>query len=411
MPDAYLENPSLLRGTPKLTIGDYAERNGILVPRRFATLDDALASGKPFILRSEHPDEYAGPSGLFNSHIVNPEYIDQNRERLKNENIQPATHDVRTRRVGAGMSYTLPGEVIAQIGLKDDATIFAQLRFLSTAQSTDIQDYCSYEGKNPTTYGSQLTFSAWEYLGGRNHTVIADNCIPGRYHIFTTEKRDRPPYFDNYSMVDNGVVVRQELERADAPLEKALPSLIATYEHARALPNFDPNHCPAIEMQTSNGNVLFLQYHRVRDFEPSTHTIDPSKFPDAIETDFSRGATPPDGIVCDTSIVMSFSPGHENRYNSGEDLHYDNQFIEHAMRKREVQFLGDTHAVMRQSTDGHQTKSILFKPRVSLGISAKAFMTAEEWNEASTAPFFGKDYVVRFHAVSDGRRAFVRRIR
>lgn len=74
--DFYLNNPPR---QPKREVGDYVEANGILVPRRFVNLDQALSSGKPFIVRSEHPQEYAGVSGLLHSFQVTKEIIAKNR--------------------------------------------------------------------------------------------------------------------------------------------------------------------------------------------------------------------------------------------------------------------------------------------------------------------------------------------
>ena len=70
MPDFYLQNPEELKGKPKATISDYVEQNGILVPRRYTTLEDALKSGVPIIARSELPQDYDGASGLFHSPII-----------------------------------------------------------------------------------------------------------------------------------------------------------------------------------------------------------------------------------------------------------------------------------------------------------------------------------------------------
>src|SRR5665811_876042 len=56
---------------PKQEISDYVESQGFLVPRRFDTLDEALdvvRAGGEIILRSEHPDDYDGPSGLMDSY-------------------------------------------------------------------------------------------------------------------------------------------------------------------------------------------------------------------------------------------------------------------------------------------------------------------------------------------------------
>jgi len=64
MADYYLEDRSRLQGQPKRTIADYVEQQGILVPRRFDSLEEAQASGLPILARSEHSQDYDGVSGL-----------------------------------------------------------------------------------------------------------------------------------------------------------------------------------------------------------------------------------------------------------------------------------------------------------------------------------------------------------
>ena len=65
--DYYLQNPPQ---QPKREIAEYVESQGILVPRRFANLQEARASGLPLIARSEHPQDYAGASGIVESRVI-----------------------------------------------------------------------------------------------------------------------------------------------------------------------------------------------------------------------------------------------------------------------------------------------------------------------------------------------------
>lgn len=55
--DYYLEDRARLEGQPKRAIADYVEQNGIMVPRRFGSLQEARASGKEVLLRSEHQQD------------------------------------------------------------------------------------------------------------------------------------------------------------------------------------------------------------------------------------------------------------------------------------------------------------------------------------------------------------------
>src|SRR3989338_5821979 len=67
MVDYYLDDSSKLEGQPKRTIGGYVEQQGILVPRRFDSLQEARRSGMAVICRSEHIQDYDGTSGLLGS--------------------------------------------------------------------------------------------------------------------------------------------------------------------------------------------------------------------------------------------------------------------------------------------------------------------------------------------------------
>ena len=56
--DYYIANPSALCGQPKRMIAEYVEQKGILVPRRFESLEKARLSEGEVLARSEHVHEY-----------------------------------------------------------------------------------------------------------------------------------------------------------------------------------------------------------------------------------------------------------------------------------------------------------------------------------------------------------------
>src|SRR5688572_21954529 len=80
--DYFLDNPPL---QPKSEIADYVEACGILVPKRYVNLKEALASNKPFIIRSEHPQDYAGASGVLESIDIGKDKIEEAVKREKSE--------------------------------------------------------------------------------------------------------------------------------------------------------------------------------------------------------------------------------------------------------------------------------------------------------------------------------------
>ncbi len=68
--DWFLENPPQ---QPKREIALYVSSQGVQVPTLFEGIDEALESGREFIIRSEHPQEYQGMSGVLQSHLVSKE--------------------------------------------------------------------------------------------------------------------------------------------------------------------------------------------------------------------------------------------------------------------------------------------------------------------------------------------------
>ena len=74
-PDWYSQHPTV---TPKVDIARYVgAETDIKVPRIFDTLEEAMrfvVSGGNIIIRSESPDQYEGPSGIFESYVISPEY-------------------------------------------------------------------------------------------------------------------------------------------------------------------------------------------------------------------------------------------------------------------------------------------------------------------------------------------------
>lgn len=79
-PDYYTEHPP---HQPKREIAEYVRSQDILVPEIYDSLKTALQSGNPFIVRSEHPQDYAGASGLVSSHIVSPDSIRRAKEYVR----------------------------------------------------------------------------------------------------------------------------------------------------------------------------------------------------------------------------------------------------------------------------------------------------------------------------------------
>ncbi len=383
MTDFYLEHPEALENQPKRAIAQYVESNGLLVPRRFASLEQAQKSGQRIIARSEHSQDYNGVSGMV--------YSPKLKERIEDE-----------------------------ITLRDFA--FKRSNGLFQDQNHIVQ-YCSLLHLDPEKFEKEISFSFWQYLEGYNQTVIADSAIPERYHIMTSRRKERVNPLYNYTFVEKGIAAHGGGSTLPAELKDRLHSLIEFYETVRHLSRFDPNHCPIMEFQHGQKHTYFLQYHRTRDFQPATFSLDKEPNREWFKAFFVRGATLPDGIH-DNLIV---APADQTVKKWGDlttwnlPLSEDSFFpctapimYEEIMAKRRrvqithTPFLEmDLEEVVSQ---GHILRSIIFKPEVSLIIPLYKLFSEREyalfWKKASKT---GKDQSIPIHLISDGRTAYIRR--
>lgn len=256
VPDSFeIERPV----QPKMAVGDYVESQGLLVPRRFGTLEEAqfaAENGIPVLARSEHPDEYSGPSGLGNS---SPFVEDQDGS------MKPA--------------YQMRG--------RDPSKLY--------------EHYIMTSGEEePGSYLSKLSESYWQSIPGINVTAIADDVVEGRYHIFGHRPKGEPGSIP--SMVigaiveENGDILRiNRWGENNDELPMRFKEIVDFYNQIRQLDRFNPSHCPVMEIQISDGDdqLYFLQYHRARDAEPLTELLDPAEYDRRdgwVKADSARGA-------------------------------------------------------------------------------------------------------------------------
>ena len=387
--DYYIENPEKLNGQPKRTIADYVEQNGILVPKRYDSLKEARKSHKPILLRSEHPQDYGGASGLMDSFRLSGLLLHGGKKKFGNIKF-------------------MPREMGSEEEIKE-----AYFEFKDQCAGTPMyEQYCDFLGLNKDEFKKDVSFSVWEYLGGLNRTVVADSAIGGIYHIMTNYYKGKGKYLFNYSIVENGKLSKEFVSSLPIELKDVLPNLIESYESVRNLDNFDKNHCPIMEFQTCNGKNYFLQYHRTRDFEPSQFILDENG---EKEVPFVRGATSKDGMDCKITVYYSgsetwnFDPDNED---GSYDLHYNLFFSEIRARQRKVQMINSEKLeweLMKFVVD-HLQKSKLFKPKISIIHNINDVLNGETTDDFYEMTKSGKNSYLDLHIVSDGRRAFVKRI-
>lgn len=285
--DYYLLHPPR---QPKAEIAAYVESQGISVPRRFSSLKEAIESGKPFIVRSEHPAEYAGPAGLLTSVKVNPQEVDEVKQLMA----QHPEYFRDRNKLKSEMLYRREFFALLIIEYLQDGS---QTKFeteLIDLDREDIEIYCKSHGLSKEVFTQDISYSYWELLGGTNRSIIEDDAVEGRYHVFSTVAGC---IGCDYSIYDNGCLVPIVSVRSKETHEN-IDQIVAFYERVRRLPRFQTGHCPVIEMQTVEGNQQsFLQYHRMYDSKPAEFSLDRPCGEGEVEAFFVRGATPPEGIV------------------------------------------------------------------------------------------------------------------
>lgn len=368
MGDYYTQDPTRLEGRPKKTIGDYVASQGIFVPRRFASLEE-IGEAEAFhntLVRSEHPDEYGGPSGLLKT--------------KKLEDLVDVSDDAITR------------ELINNPEI--------------------IETYCRLTGIDKFHFLAQVSFSFWELLRGYNRTIIADSAVKGKYHITTTDPENEK---GSYSIYEDGKITNYGYPLPSA-VRRQVPALVEVYERVRHLPRFDQNHCPLMEFQTVGGENYFLQYHRTRDFKQARFSLDKTPRANEVEAWFVRGVTPARGIRI--KVLVHSWEGDDCRSwilpDEGGSLEIGEAEVvsEIMSRRRKVRIIetDELEEPLYATIKNHLGRSQLFKPAVSMMIPKNKLLSEGEnetlWQRTIRTR---KNQYVHVHLISDGRRAYIRR--
>ncbi len=400
MNDVYHLNPELLKGQPKNTIGEDVESQSILVPKRYTNLDDALNSEKPFFMRSETAIEYDGPSGLLRSKLISTDAIKCSTHNIENYN------SINKKPLDSDLFYASIGK-ISQTDLEKKLTNLSQ---------NQIQEYCKLMQINKKVFENEISYSYWEAIEGYNRTIIADSAIKGRYHLFTERHRgfgDPHHVTSNYIIFDNGQVICPSKYKLPQIFLDDIENVIEFYEKIRHLGNFNPNHCPIVEFQTDfDLNHYFLQYHRTRDFQEPSFTLD--REPEEGETvaEFVRGVTSQNGIE---GILYLILPNKNKHASSNLKFYYDivmeSVNRELKLKKTSVCFIdhGQNIQLMHVSRS-HGGRSMLFKPEVFLSMPKNSLFTKEEKQKMVYDSQHGILTGIAFRVISDGRKAYVKKL-
>jgi hypothetical protein len=407
--DYYLRDTGRLNGQPKKTIADYVEQNGILVPRRFMSLEEAKSSGLPVIARSEHPLEYAHFSGLLDSPDL---------DRLEKETGVIRDEDEIKHRI------------LADANKPNEKRMHLHSGYL-------LPSFCKLAGIEPRRAIRQLSFSLWEKLPGLNQTIFADSAIKGRYHVLEFRFPDfidkSSPYASNYFVIEGGKIIRKNVNCRGFTEKTDFSEMIALYENVRNLPNFDPNNCPIIEVQEVDGKNYFLQYHRGRDFKSAEFDLN-SPTDEGEEVLFVRGVTPKEGVSGMITTAYASQWGNKNfsewatqaQEFGSFDFHYNWAFSNLMYPRRKVQavitsYKQNVNWELMKYSSHHANVSELAIPEVSIIVDQSIFREpiqneggdfekSESLRLGRLAKQTGKDQGIMAKIISDGRRAYIKRL-
>ncbi len=392
-----LEKDWFLKNLPddsKVAVSRYVRDEGKPVPEEFEGFDDALSSGKPFIIRACDPSQYGGISGLLTSPKITPEDIGRVKEGARG--VRAKFFKVLKQRLDGASDQEFEN------GLRD-------------LDKSRIRQYCRFLGIDEADFRESITYSYWELLGGLNRTVIADSCIEDRHHIFTVDTAGFGAG-ESYVCVENGQIVVNEGYGTCKPgsvLDHE--RLIGFYEDVRTFPKFDPRHCPVLEIQTAQDEDNFLQYHRGRDFSPPTFEITRDPQRGEVEATFVRGCTPTDDFVCHMTWLhdyqpelVNYEPGFLDTTKAAEFFWLYNQLM---FRRRLVQVAdsrGWTSFTRSQSV--HLPASMLSKPGVTIVVPKGSIEIPEAYMNRVADRVFeeGGTATLSFRVIADGRRALLK---
>lgn len=368
--DYYLEDKTRLANQPKRTIGDYVESEGILVPKRFNSFQEAWnwRTRYEFMARSEHPLDYDGASGIIPSmNIYN----------------------------------------VAIYGIKKEEDVYKSILGSNRAIAR-IVELANLLNLKPKKFISGISFSYWEKINGFNRAIVADSAVENKYHIMTKDNSE----FVNYSIYEKGSLKSLGSEMKDK--EKDAKELVAFYERIRNLPRFDKNHCPIIEVQTTpEGKNYFLQSHRTVDFRPADFFLERQTEKGEVESWFVRGATPKEGINMKTLISRKKLIPIPEEAESFSQFVGINPIFEEIMTRKVGAILGGNPSFepyLWGAAQGHSNRSVIFKPKI-FGIFKNKIYTYEEFNFfEDLAEKTGENQYLNLHLISDGRRALIKRL-
>jgi hypothetical protein len=310
----------------------HAASKGVRIPRTFPTFDEAkafvLRDGGTIILRSEHPLELQGLSGLNMSHVVSPEIV--------------AEHEKE-------------GGLFASFRGFDSSLLEYMMRaWHKDSWFYNVRNYCKHNGLNVDAYLASLTYSYWEYVPGYNLYVVADSSVHGRYRVFAKWPERVENCQTSYDLFEGAQVLSEGC--TPTAILSRIEDIFKLYEQVRDV--FGKDMCWVVEMQLAgDGDLYFLQRSAGQPFKPagwSFESDEPSHFLLGPKYGYGevRGITPEEGItlsfLLDRGTRIKWIRKHNKDYQPAAILsaHMDS-------RVAEQELLGSVQAYIETYYQGH----------------------------------------------------------
>lgn len=401
---------------PKFEIANYVAAESKLVPRRFATLDAARTSGLPFMIRSEHPQEYDGVSGLLSSYLVDSRWLNVAQEVCEEVGYQPKWHQLEQADYSGNPWWHIYNQIMIQIPTIDQTELEDMLPRLDRKK---ILRYAELLDIDPDSFMQDISYSYWEYIDGYNRTIVGDNSVPGRYHVFTLRNERNTTRINKYCIIENGRILYigpYGMKGFTRPFRAGALDAIRLYEEVAQLDRFSRDNRPIMEMQAPLGNPeanVFLQYHRGVDIQPATFTLERPREAGEIEAVYCRGATRPEGETLHLHFPGYYdTPLHIQPQEAAYDMSDDNIYSEIMLRRRRLQLLDSAmHSIAFHATVGHWQRSLLFKTPLAISVKSKdmkRIALSEEQKQSIRET--GIVPTVRLSVTSDGRKAYIKQV-
>ena len=342
---------------PKEEIGRAMAALGFNVPTMFEGLDNAIASRRDFIARSEGPDELYHSGLKLSLASTHPRYSEE------------LLRDYATRLADPGRSYaSLTGKNrVGAHGIM--AAELWRMYAANTGSDTRQRD----------EFARLHSLSFWQLAAGDNFYIVGDTANSGKQYIGRTTPGKR-----SFSTIEDGALTAHYPSPWDSQAHE-LPNvkkLSEFYTDVRSAAPFDTQNAAIVECSDAgkDQDVQFLQYLPTQPFLGELPKITSSQS----DVLFVRGATPPAGIrgymaKNSDQAAAAIQKGKHPIITEGFDP-FSVHLSEFVLPRADVSLIHPIAAFSRDhfteamglNTIDHGGRSLAFKPKVTIALSKTA---------------------------------------